>query len=574
MVRTLYRIYLYTVWLLLLIFAAVATAVFLGTVLGGTPLNGSSATPPTRATLTQQLAFLVIAWVITATLGGLHYWLIRRDIRDDAGAARGPVRSLYLNTVEAGAVLAATPATAFAIAGLSSDTNGGQAGALAAGIAGFGLFALLELERRREPAAPGAALTLQRLHLYGVHLILLFIATSLWINALTQTLVTALTGAGQLPDVCAKPANIYEKCYLSGFGYVTQHLVWLWLAAIIASLSIALYAYLARGDTRSTLRQLLHFVGFGYGIIWVLVAIDHLAQLLLLAARGRAISPIDIVGPYDFIVPIVFGLVVVALYALWLGRDAVREPKEAHTFGLTTLAVMAVILAVPFWVGCGDVLYDLLERSVAGGNLITRETLASSIALVITGLGYVPLALRLRQQSRMLARPTPRRGMVLALLAAGTLTAAVGLAVTLYAVVTASAGVPLDNWQEIARSSGVALVIGLALAAIYGQRAIAEGLFRRQPAVPSAMSAGAAGAAGAVAREPAATQPGTQSATIPSTMLVAASAEADKPRQGIGEIVPARDVPVEGVLDELLAGSLTREEAASRIRDLITAGRR
>lgn len=556
MVRTLYRIYLYTVWILLLILAVVATSIFLGTLLSTTPLGGQFEQQPTQQTLTQQAAFLVIAWLIAATLGGLHYWLIQRDMRDDPGAGRGPVRSLYLNYFEANAMLVAAPATAAALTSLGGDQGGGEAQLLAVGVVSFGFFALLELERRRTTAAPGGAITLQRLHFYGVHLILLFVATYFWLEALGQSLSTVFINTGQLASPCTSDAIFNGSCY-PGYPPPAPHLEWLWVGAIVASLPIALYAYAMRADTRSNLRQFLHFVCYGYGIVWVLVAIDRLAQLLILAARGRNITAVSVITQYDFVSPAIFGLVVVALYVLWLGRDALLGPMGAHTLGLTVLALTAGILAVPFWIGCGTLLYDVLERYTSGGVTITTDEWASSAALLITGLGYVPLAVRLRQRSRADARATPRRGLVLALLAGGTLTAAVGLAVTLFAIVTASVGAPLDHWQDTVRSGGAALVIGLVLAGIYAQRALAEGIFRRQ-------------GAGASESEAAQTQPAMR---IPNGTAAAPSAPPAPPAAVTPSAAPARDVPVEGVLDDLLAGKLTRDEAAAHIRELIVANR-
>lgn len=556
MVRTLYRIYLYTVWILLLILAAVATAVFLGTLLNATPLNGPFGQHPSRETLTQQGAFLIIAWLIAATLGGLHYWLIRRDIRDDPGAGRGPVRSLYLNYFEANAMLVAVPATAVALASLSSYQSGGEAALFASGVVAYAFFALLELERRRTVAASGTAIVLQRLHFYGVHLILLFVATRFWLDALKQSLTAVLIQVGQLPNSCPTDVVFNGSCY-AGYSPPAPHLIWLWVSALAVSLPIVLYAYLTRGDMHSNLRQVLHFVCYGYGVVWVLVAIDQLATLLFLAARGHSITALDVITQHDFISPAFFGVIVVALYALWLGRDALLGPMGAHTLGLTVLAVTAGILAIPFWAGCGKLLYDVVERYAAGGVTITTEEWASSAALIVTGIGYVPLAIRLRQRSRQDVRATPRRGLVLALLALGTLTTAVGLAVTLYAVLTASIGAPLHNWQETARSGGVALVIGLALAGIYLQRALAEGIFRRQRPVRVESES-----------EAARTQPAMRIPAGTADTISGQTAQAPTPARDV-----PRDTTVEAVLDDLLTGKLTRDEAAAHIRELITSSR-
>ena len=150
MARTLYRIYLYTVWMILLLFATGATAAFLAVVLRTSGLD-SNPQSLSQSEIVQPAAFAVIAWLIAATLGGFHYWLIRRDIAQDPAAGQGPVRALYLNLIEAIAALVAVITIGVAIASLG-NTYSFASTPIAFGLSAAGLFALLEVERRRTQA--------------------------------------------------------------------------------------------------------------------------------------------------------------------------------------------------------------------------------------------------------------------------------------------------------------------------------------------------------------------------------------------------------------------------------------
>ena len=86
MARNLYRFYLYAVFLAMLIFAAVATGMLLQPLLSLTPLRGTYGGVAAGATLVQAAVFAGVSWLIAGVLGGLHYWLIRRDMRSDPAA--------------------------------------------------------------------------------------------------------------------------------------------------------------------------------------------------------------------------------------------------------------------------------------------------------------------------------------------------------------------------------------------------------------------------------------------------------------------------------------------------------
>lgn len=548
MARTLYRIYLYAVWLFLMVFATVAVGVVLSTLLMASPLNGSSQISLSDAAVTQQVIFALLAVIVAASLGGLHYWLIRRDIRDDPAAASGPVRALFLNGVEAGAVLFGVPVIAIALASLASFESGGVAGEIAAGLVALGLFALLETERRQSSAAPGAAIVLQRLHCYGVQLILLFIATPFWLNAIGNTITVIFANTGLVTTDCGQEGLCIGP---DGFGNTLPNLVWLWAGAAFATLAVAGYGFLSRHDGRSALRLVLHFAAYGYGLIFALVAVNQAASLVLSLIQSQTVTASDFLFRYEFIAPAAFGVLVVAVYAGWLARDALREPGSAHTLGLTALAVTSAIFAVPFWIGCALIAFNLLTVISPATTTPSADQWTTAIATLVAGAGYVPFSLRMRVLARRYTPATPRRGLVFALLGAGTLTAAIGLIITLFAVLTKALGAPLDNWQDTARAGGVALLIGAIISGIYFSRAQVEGWFRRAtPAVPA---------------PPPATSMSVASAPSP----VAAAAE---PTGDAALAATEAGQNIEGVLDALLAGKLTRDEAAGRLRGLLAPG--
>lgn len=538
MVRTLYRIYLYIVSLFLLFFSAIVTAIFLGTVLQATPLNGQYQQTLQQDQIVQPAALAIISWVATALIGGLHYWLIRRDMSSDPGAGAGPTRSFFLNAAEG------TSAFTSILAGTLAFTQirySGAASAFATWFVYLGIFLLLEIERRRTPAGPGGAIVLQRLHLYGIQMIvLIFFLISTWITALSQSLLAIFVATGLVhPDCGTYPPlstePVYVPCFVNGIGTVdTPYLGYLWGAVVWVTFAWLAYAFLSRNDdAHSRLRRVIHFIGLAIGIGVLIYAVERAAELVARWALNLGVTATDLLGQYNFISPALAALLVIAFYIFWLRRDIARVPQEARVTQLTIQALAAGLMALVFWAGCIFLLRNIVESLVPGGTTVERSTWATSIALVVAGIGYIPVALRLRGETHEPgAISAPRRGFVLTLLALGTLTSAVGLIVLLYAVLTAALGSALSNWESIARTSASAAAIGALIVAIYLWLAFAERWFHA-PAAPAT-----------------AEQPATVPATMPPT-------ETTQPATSI-----------EGVLDDLLGGKVTRDQAALRIREL------
>jgi hypothetical protein len=531
MARTLYRIYLYFVFTLLLFFAAVATSIFLAILFQRLATSPRDYGYDNLVDLRQPAVFASVALVMTAIFGGLHYWLIRQDIARDPHASRGAVRALFLNFVEL--VSALTVAIAGA-AGFTALQYGGSGAAGAFGpVVAFGvLFALVEVERRRGQPERGAALIIQRLHFYGNQLSLLFIAAGFTLNAMTQTVDQIILSTGYAANPCATP-NQYGGCYYS----VPQNIGGAWLASLWILAIWGAYGVMTRNDRMSRLRAVYHFGAIAYGVVLFLVGIGEAAQPIMrhvFGAQdpasasyyygtndpGAAFANAQI--QFQFVAPLLFGLAVVAAYWLWARADARRGAVlDAGTAQQTTLAITAALAALPFWVGCALTLGGLFESAVPDGSPPSPGTWASYLSILIAGILYVPLALWLGALARQTGISTPRRGFVYVLLALGTLGAVFSLIVLVYAVVTSAIGSPLSNWQQLGRQGVANIVIGAIIVGLYVFIARREGWFARQPAHAEA--------------------------TIPASQRVET---------------------IEGVLDDLLAQRLSRDEAAARIRTL------
>ena len=145
-------VYLYAVCIALLIAATTATGISLGLLLSTTPLRGPYVSPPDHSQVVQAVVAFVVVWLVTLLLGGLHYWLIRRDMATDPTAGGEAVRSYFLNVTQLLAVLTAIGTAAVGITQLG-DRNNSSTYSFSVALSTAGLFALLEWERR-ERAPP------------------------------------------------------------------------------------------------------------------------------------------------------------------------------------------------------------------------------------------------------------------------------------------------------------------------------------------------------------------------------------------------------------------------------------
>lgn len=529
MARNLYRVYLYIVFIAMLIFAAVGLVMLLQVLLSFTPLRGVYLSIPTSSTIVQVTVFFAVSWLIAALFGGLHYWLIRRDMRSDPVAGRSAIRAFFLNMAELiDAPIAVFVSSTAVIAQLGRDPSFDLTGSAAYAAVTLLLLVVLELERQRAQAGQGTAMAFQRLHLYGVQLILLIILTFSWIDMVFQ-LVDAFVFGGQARGIT--PCGGFTGCQgpnLLSIVASTAFIILFWVG----------YGYFTRNDSASLLRRILHYASFAFGVGLFLYGISKAIELGFLALFSVTLPASEILDNYNFTAFITLGLLVAGVYTIWFRIAAKKDPEGLGwaTTVLIDLAIITALFAGAFWWGIAFVLLNAFES--LGGIQPGPRGWAPAIALIVTGLAYIPLDLymhrRYKQDAALAA--DPRRGFVFALIGGGILSAAIGGAVALYSLFTNLLGSPLENWQYVARTGTSAFVVGVFIVAIYLWTARRELLFS------------------GLIKRPAPKETPSLVETVPQPV----------------QLPPAEIPPIiDEVLDDLLAGKITRDEAAKRIQSIV-----
>ena len=518
MAHNLYRFYLYAVFILLLIFAAFALGQLLATLLLLLPfLRSSYETAPDAPRITQSLVFALVSWAIVSLLGGLHYWLIRRDMGNDPLAGGSAIRAFFLNITEAIGISLAVPFVGFSVLGqLANGQQYGLVSILSFTLPMLLLVGVLELERRRTQAVTGTALAFQRLHVYGVQLLFLIVLAFAWERSVNSLIDILFFGGRGTREYCGSPAN----CQNTNIGFVLLTLLWFvlfWLA----------YGWLTRTDTSKLLRFILHFASVAVGVGILLTGLYRGVLLLLLPAFKLSFALKDVTGPnaqYDFAPFLLLGIFVIGIYHLLLLRVAKRGLIERGVVLATETSIATILPSLLFWSGIAFLLYSTF-RTLHGASP-EAQIWQENVAITIVGIVYIPLDFLLwrRNRTEPMVYAGARRGFVLAVLGVGVLSCALGGAVALYAWTTSLFGSPIANWVQVADTGLAAFIVGGIVTALYLTVAIREQLFRGStrrgvPVVPS-------------------------------------------------PIVSVQFVSIESVLDELVAGKITRDEAAQRIRDL------
>ena len=496
MAKGLYRVYLYVVTIALLIFATVSVSALLNTLLRLTPLRGSNSytSAPTGAEITQNVTLALVTLVIVAGLGGLHYWLIRRDMAGDPQPGASGVRSLMLNLAVGVATLVAVTTGASALSQFDLTFNNDLSMSLAVALTTAALVIALEWERRRAVATKGAALVFQRLRISGVALILALTLVGFMSNAVYQTEQGIGQASGAYTCWVTEPTGptsggeFYGPC-------VGSQVIGYWAAVALVVLAWLIYLRMSASDLRTLIRPIFMLLGFAAGVIALVYGLQRAAEYVLRLITSTDATRPDYLHGFDFAPSLTYAAVVLGVYGWNLRRGAQFEPLDAPTTHLTMRAIAAAIFAFPFWLGAQMLLNNLFIK-LFPGSVITDTYWHTALAFAIAGLAYVPLALWLGRSSSVEGIKGPRRGFVLALLAAGALVTAGGLATLIYSVVTALLNVPLPDWESVARYAGAALIVGLILGGLYFWLALREGQFTRapRPETPEAPEAPVAGA--------------------------------------------------------------------------------
>ena len=520
MARNLYRFYLYVVFVAMLIFATVGLSTFLQSLFSLTGLRGSYSSIPSSAAITQAGVFFGVSWFIAALIGGLHYWLIRRDSDSDpATGGSNAIRSFFLNVTEliAAPVAIGTGATTIGQLGQSNDVTYGFAITLAT----LALVGVLEWERRGASAGTAVGIFFQRFSLYGIQFILLIeliINSTQALNVLVDALF--FRGVTYHAFFCGDPLAA---------GCQGPNALFSVVAALWVALFWVAYGLAGRNAAGSLLQRIAYFISFAIGVIFTLYGIGQAIALGILNFSGTRVATADVVQMYNFTASLLVGLLVIAVYTLWL-RSATSQQSIPSVAWQTALsieeAIVAGLMALAFYTGVALVLLNLFESPVS------IHTWSGPWASLITGIGYIAFDFHLyrRRQQDIPGAMDARRGFVFALLGAGVLATAIGGAFALYTVISNAFGSPLDNWQHLARSGAAAVAVGLVILVVYFVLANREKLLVRtgKSAAP------------------------VQPSTIPAPVVTP----------------PVEQTTIESVLDELLSGKLSRDEAATRIREI------
>ncbi|HEV2579379.1 MAG TPA: hypothetical protein VGT44_00890, partial [Ktedonobacteraceae bacterium] len=416
--------------------------------------------------------------------------------------------------------------------------SGDLSGSAATAIAALALFAVLELERRRAPASNSVALFFQRFHLYGVQFILLNILVFTWINAFS-VLVNMLAYSGQASSAGINPCVGFVAC-ANGPNLLSVLAAALWMVVFWLG-----YGWLARSDAPSLFRRIVLAISFAYGIALLLSGIYLALALFFRFVFGNAPTAVDALNGYNFTPYITLGLLVSAAYLAWLRPSARPQQAREPVLPLYCQAIIGALMAGAFFGGIGYVVVNLLELPAMPSDW------AEALALIITGAAFIVFDLRLRQSNRTNVEGAleARRGFVFALLGAGVIAAAIGGATALYTWITAQIGSPITEWQHTAHIGLAAFIVGVVVLALYLWQATREQLIsnlgRRQTHTATASMPPSPAMPDHVATPP---QP--------------AGAEPQQPAP------VAEQATIEAVLDDLLAGKITRDVAVQRIRDL------
>lgn len=537
MLRGLYRFYLYTVFIIMLFIAAFGVQQLLQTLFERTPLSGAFNTAPDQTAVIQTTLLGAIFLITGLIVGGLHHWLIRRDIRSDPTAKNSVIRAIFLNLFEAIFLPVAVGVGAGSIAQIGAAFSIDVSGLLAYSISILLAVALLEWEQRHPVTDRGAALILQRVQLYLVQIILLFILAASWLNTVGQ---------------------IEEKLYFGNSnGNNSGNIISLIISTLVILAFWLSYGFLSRKDTTSTIRRIFHFISFGFGLNFVLTGIYRSLEALLLLITRNRVDPHNFAGasaPENILATLLLGFLIVGVYTFWLNDTIRARLVDRMAILLTGQAIATFLLGLWFWFGCAQLIVSLLQTVIPSEVALVPQNWITAVATIITGAAYIPLGLRLRRTTARTDIIAPLRGFVFALFGLGILAGAIGGAVTLYSYSTAILHATFSNWQYTAHLGTSAFVVGAIITGIYLWTIMHEGYFGRKAAV-----------AVAPAPVPVATSPAT---AAPELVPASPLEEVIPPAEETPLVVTPTESPIGEILDSLLAGKLTREESLARIEAL------
>lgn len=548
MLAALRRVYYYLITAGALLFTTgVLEYVFYQLLLRG----GLATSPPDPQELTRSLVFLLVDLIVVVPVGGLHWFLLRRDLRQDPGASGGIIRTLFLTLLTLGFGLTVIFALESTVINLGAPLALQMSVALplAATLAWGVALALVLLEWRSSgPPREDARIVATVFGLIGfwVLIIAAIIAVGQAIQSYLQALIFPLSQCTGFEFV-SNPSGVLPCSYQAPPPALGAT-----LAALVALGGLAVFFLWTRRDQNPVLRLVSTVIVVTIATITVVIfsvlgtrfvldlASGHVGtifpQSLLSAAPPQTTDNQPFIQSYPFLGPLLAGLGVLAYYLPQQWGRPLPEGSISRQAAITTLAVP---LSFIFFIGGSILLGNAFL--VMGGRTVTTDDWNTALMFLIPGLAWLGLWPALAAMSHPAGEgPTaPRRVYVLILLAVTLSAAVISLATALFVVLTGVLGTPVDSTGDTAlHAFGVTLATG-AGAGYYVFVLLRDGrlLRRRRAAVPA----------------PAAPAP-----------LPAPGTTAPSPASGASEAPPPP--PLEAILAQLTQGQLTVDQAAAILR--------
>lgn len=478
MLMTLRRFYLFAVTSIAFLFTFGVFTYFLYTLLHYLGLDQGQGSD--RSALTQALTFVIVAIIVVVPVGGLHWWLLRRDEsapRQEAPDAGAVVRTVFLDLLLTLSSLTATFSLAACVY-IALDTNQSRFFALPLSFFLSWILATLVivLEKRRVPVTIQPALTVSMLLGYIPQFVLVLFAAAQMVTFVQIT----------LQQIFAP----FPRCGFAEYcsSYTPSPLENLGMAAVAVA-GLALLANWTRNDRHTGTRRLFDVAMMLAGVFYAITGIYNLGYLVL----GALLKVPSILWPQSAVyssyynscdyttkyvgdctyvqsLPFAGYLLVAAIILTWylvrLWRTSLPDNLQAERISRQfALIAIAIPLAAVFLTGGGSVLGNVIRMTSPSQPSVTDHI--QGVSLLISGVAWVALWPILARMSdpRGNGPTVPRRLYVFVLLGGTIVASAIGLAITLYLTLSGVLGTPADKdgrvWPYLL---GIALVSGVAAA--------------------------------------------------------------------------------------------------------------
>jgi hypothetical protein len=449
MLASLRRVYYYFVASVALIFLTYAIQNVVYEVLVRTGLQGYSYSQP--GSLRQAAVLLAVAVVIVAPVGGLHWWLIRRDARQDPTALGGVVREIFLDLLTFGSLITVTISLGsvlyYAFETSHASYESGPTTQLSL-VIGWGIALI--------------ALSAERLATRDQHTAAKAISgTFAGLTGLAFLITIAVLGSSALQMVVDHAASLYPGCSLNGFTdnqtfpcqIITPNSPGSPLGSTFAYvLGFAAIVYWLRDIAGTAGRLIVDAAYIIVGTITALAGVFDLMQGLLhyfthypLTQFAQSLVSTESSGipTTPFAGSLAMGAILLGYFVTqaWAVPNRGQHPELGRQVALVAIAVP---LAATFLIGASEVLGGLFLLPTLFPQ--SADFWFGAVSMALSGVAWVALWPLLARMSN----PTgtgpqlPRRVYVYIVLGGTIVSAVISLAVGIYYAITSAIGTAAD----------------------------------------------------------------------------------------------------------------------------------